>query len=192
MDTVTRIPRNLHVLAIALSASLAAAAGASDLGLRADSDVTRTSRPVRLLRSWEETVKIGNREYPRRVQIVFDYANGWAREDSFDTRGKLVSSRRIVHGLPSPSAEELAEAFEIVRTDPKLGSIFSRFGVALDGGFVLEEETGMPCGPGSRCLQVLLMSSDRAGVIRRVVVDLVPRSLAYSVYLPDFHEGHTR
>ena len=189
---MTRTPKNLYVLAIALWASIAAVAGASDLAWRTNGEITRTSRPVRLLRSWEETVKVGGREYPRRVQIVFDYDNGWAREDSFDTRGKLVSSRKIVQGLPSPSVEELAEAFEIVRTDRKLASIFSRFGVALDGGFVLEEEAGMPCGPGSRCLQVLLMSSDRSGVIRRVVVDLVPRSLAYSVYLPDFHEGHTR
>jgi hypothetical protein len=126
------------------------------------------------------------------VQVVFDYGNGWAREDSFDTRGVLRSSRKIVRGLPAPSPEEIAEAFEIARTDPKLASIFSRFGVALDGGFVLEEDAGMPCGPGTRCLQVLLMSSDRAGVIRRVVVDLVPRSLAYSVYLPDLHGAHPR
>ena len=176
----------------ALAGSIAGAAGASDFAKRTDGAVTRTSRPIRLLRSWEETVKVSGRDQARRVQVVFDYANGWAREDSFDTRGVLRGSRRIVQGLPAPSPEEIAEAFEITRTDPGLASIFSRFAVALDGGFVLEEKAGMPCGPGSRCLQVLLMSSDRSGVIRRVVVDLVPRALAYSAYFPDAHGTHAR
>jgi hypothetical protein len=50
----------------------------------------------------------------------------------------------------------------------------------------------MPCGPGSRCLHVFLLSSDRAGTIRRVVVDLVKREVVYPVYVPAPDQGHGR
>jgi hypothetical protein len=189
---VTKNLRLALVFGTAVLAAAASPAGASELRKApSEAPITPTSRPIRLLRSWEETVKAGGGDQARRVQLVFDYTNGWAREDSYDTRGVLRGSRKIVRGLPAPSQEEIAEAFEITRTDPALASLFSRFAVALDGAFVLEEDEGMPCGPGSRCLQVLLMSSDRAGVIRRVVVDLVPRSLAYTAYFPD-HGVHSR
>ena len=176
-------------------AVLAATVAASALGAdarNAKAPVTLTSRPVRLLRSWQETIKIGDREYPRQVRVVFDYAKGEAREESYDLRGVLRSVRTFREGLPAPSAAEIAEAFAITRADASLASLFGRFSVALDGGFVLEEDAGMPCGPGSRCLHIFLLSSDHAGTIRRVVVDLVKRELAYPVYVPASDQGHGR
>jgi len=171
-------------------AAVSVAAAASDLGL--DANVTRTSRPVRLLRTWEETVKVGEREYPRRVRLVFDYGKGVAREDFYDLHGVLRGSRVIKESMPAPSPEEIAEAFEIVRRDPALASLFARFAVVTEGGFLLQEDPGMPCGPGSRCLHVFLLSSDRSGLIRRLVVDLVSRSIPYPVYTPSAIEGHER
>jgi hypothetical protein len=152
-----------------------------------DSAVTRTSRPVRLLRSWEETVKQKNgTEYPRRVDVVFDYDSGVAFEKFYRLTGELLGSREIAHGLPAPSPEEIAEAFELARRAPELALIFERFkNVVFEGGFVLEEEKGRPCGPGARCLHVFLLSSDRSGLIRRVVVDLAREKLAYRVYTPE-------
>jgi len=174
-----------------LAATVAASAFGAD-ARNAKVPVTLTSRPVRLLRSWQETIKVGDREYPRQVRVVFDYAKGEAREESYDLRGVLRSVRTFREGLPAPSAAEIAEAFAITRADASLASLFGRFSVALDGGFVLEEDAGMPCGPGSRCLHVFLLSSDHAGTIRRVVVDLVKRELAYPVYVPASDQGHGR
>jgi hypothetical protein len=154
--------------------------------------VTRTSRPVRLLRSWYETVKIGGREYPRRVEVLFDYAKGLAREYSYDRNGLLRASRTMTQNMPAPSPEEIAEAFGIARRDPSLASLFARFSVVTEGGFLLQEEEGMPCGPRSRCLHVFLLSSDRSGLIRRLVVDLVTRSIPYPVYMPSAVAGHER
>ena len=184
MTRNSRVVRGLCTAALA--ASVARSASAASQPRRPPDPITRTSRPVRLLRTWSDTVKVEGtgREYPRTVRLVFDYGVGEAREESYDTHGILRATRRIKQNLPAPSPEEIAEAFDITRRDAGLASVFARFAVALDGGFLLEEEAGLPCGPGSRCLHVFLMSSDRAGIIRRVVVDLVRQTIAYPVYTP--------
>lgn len=147
-------------------------------------NVTRTSRPVRLLRTWEENIKMGARELPRRVEVIFDYGEGVARENYYTLDGELVGSRKITQNMPRPSPEEIAEAFALVQRHPDFSPLFSRFRVVPDGGFLLQEDRGKPCGPGSRCLHVFLLSSDRAGLIRRVVVDLVKRDIPYKAYVP--------
>jgi hypothetical protein len=152
--------------------------------------VTRTSRPVRLLRTWEETVKTaGGGEYLRRVDVVFDYRKGTAREDFYDKAGRFTGSRRITQVLPSPSPEEMAEAFSLVRSDLELQTIMTRLSADLTGGFVVEEGKGKPCGPGTRCLLVLVISGDHSGLIRRVVVDLARERIAYRTFDPAEHGG---
>jgi len=42
----------------------------------------------------------------------------------------------------------------------------------------------MPCGPGSRCLQIQILTPDNLGLLRWTVVDLVQRRIAYPVYVP--------
>ena len=149
-------------------------------------DVTPTSRPVRLLRSWEETVKTpGGGEYPRKVEVVFDYARGVGYEIFYSPDGRKTGQMTLGPGHPSPSREEIQEAYGIVRADPEFTRIFKRFNVVLEGGFIFLEQKGRPCGPGSRCMRVFLLSSDRAGTIRQVVVDLVKQRVAYEDFIPD-------
>ncbi len=146
--------------------------------------VTRTSRPVRLLRTWEETIKAGGREFPRRVEVVFDYGLGVARENYYTLDGELTGSRKITQNMPRPSREELTEALAVVHADPELDRIASRRSAIFEGGFALEEGRGERCGPGSRCVQIQLISPDRVGLIRWVVVDLVKRETVYRAYTP--------
>jgi len=152
----------------------------------AQSEVTATSRPLRLLRSWEETVKgTGGREVPRRVDVVFDYEKGVAYENFYTLDGIQTGRMTLGAGHPAPSRVEIREAYDVVRADPEFDRVFKRFKVVFEGGFVLNEDRGKPCGPGSRCLRVFLLSSDRAGTIRQVVVDLVKSQVAYDDYTPD-------
>lgn len=174
-----------------LAAGICAIGSGADIRLPSDG-VTRTSRPVRLLRTWEEAIKVNGRDSARRVRILFDYSRGVALEESYDRRGVLRASRTITQAMPAPSAEEIAEAFRLTRAASELESIFGRFSVVLEGGFLLEEESGKPCGPGSRCLHVFLLSADRAGLIRRVVVDLGSRRIVYPLYTPPEPETHGR
>jgi len=168
-------------LTLAVGATLLCAAALAE---RADI-VTRTSRPVRLLRSWSETIKAsGGREYVRRVELVFDYGKGVARENYYTLEGRLYGSREIKQNQPAPSAEEIAEAKELIRREPHLARIVERRAAEFNGGFLLEEARGLPCGPGSRCLQIQLLTPDHSGLLRWTVVDLVQRKIAYPVYVP--------
>jgi len=162
---------------------LAVLAGAASAG--AEQGVTRTSRPVRLLRSWEEPVKTASGyEFARRVELVFDYRKGVAYQNFYSKDGLQLGQKKITQSLPSPSPQEIEEAFEMVRSDPDMARLFARFHPVLEGGFVFEEARNKPCGPGARCLHVFLLSSDRAGLIERVVVDLARQKIAYRNYVP--------
>ncbi len=163
--------------------ALAVLAGASSAP--AELVITRTSRPVRLLRTWEEPVKTASGyEYTRRVDLVFDYRKGVAYQNFYSADGLRLGSKKIAQTLPAPSPEEIEEAFAMVRADPDLTRMFSRFRPVLEGGFVLEEGRTRPCGPGARCLHVFLLSSDRAGLIERLVVDLARQRIVYRNYVP--------
>jgi hypothetical protein len=174
--------RKCAALALAAAGMLAAASSSSS----AETAVTTTSRPVRLLRRWDETVKAPNgRDYVRHVELVFDYAKGFAQERySWGGDGRIDGTRDIKQSQPSPSAEEVAEAFALVRQDAELGRILARKNGVLEGGFILEEGRSRRCGPGSRCLQIQILSPDREGLVRWTVVDLVKREIAYPVYVP--------
>ena len=183
-----RVPTALLAPVLLAAVALPAAAQSPRVVTRPEAsppEVTRTSRPIRLIRSWEEAVKGDNGvETPRRVEVLFDYDLGVGYQNSYTLEG--VAAGRIVlgPGHPAPSPEEIDEAFDVVRGDPEFAKIFKRFRVVFEGGFLLTEASGRPCGPGSRCLRVFLLSSDRAGTIRQVVVDLVRRKVAYDDFAP--------
>ena len=166
--------------------ALAPLFGASAVLGQAQPAVTTTSRPLRLLRSWEETVKLADgREVARRVDVVFDYDRGVAFENFSGLDGIQTGRMTLGAGQPAPSQEEIQEAYDIVRADPEFERLFKRFRVVFEGGFILTEDKDQPCGPGSRCLRVFLLSSDRAGTIRQVVVDLVKQQLAYDDFVAE-------
>ncbi len=173
--------RDVAARLLAVVGALAAASAQAESG-----GVTATSRPVRLLRSWDETVKAPNgRDYIRHVELVFDYTRGFAQERySSGADARIYGTRDIKQSQPSPSPEEIAEAGDLVRRDAELGRIVARKNAVLEGGFILEEGRGRRCGPGSRCLQIQLLSPDREGLVRWTVVDLVKREIAYPVYVP--------
>ena len=89
------------------------------------------------------------RDTPRRVDLVMDYRKGVAYENFFSTDGAQLGPKKIAQTPPAPSPEEIEEAFGMVRADPDLSRLFARFHPVLEGGFVLEEGRGKPCGPGS-------------------------------------------
>ena len=136
-------------------------------------------RRERLLRAWDDTVKVNGEDVRRRVEVMFDYEAGVAHERVYDIEGRFLSSRAIVKEQPRPSTEEIAEAFGIVEAHPELGRLVSRAKAEPVGGFVLEEAKDRACGPRTRCLQLSLVSPTR-GTLRWVVVDLTRQAVVYS------------
>ena len=153
------------------------------------SAVTESSRPVRLLRNWYDTIKTPNGEIERRVDIIYDYSKAAAYERWYTMEGRMFFERKFVLNTPTPSDKEIEEAFDIVRKDPDLIPIMRRFRAVLDGGFLIEEGRGKACGPGARCLLVQILSPDRSGLIRVVGVDLVKMNIPYRTFVPSEHPG---
>ena len=139
---------------------------------------------TRVLKSWDDTIKEDGRDITRHVNIVFDYSAGVAWEYAYDSSGRAISSRRLTTNLPRPLPEEIAEAVAILRADPLVGRIMSRAKARPEGGFLLEEGAGQPCGPRTRCIQILLMAENSMGLLRRAVVDLTKSAVAYASYVP--------
>ena len=148
-------------------------------------DRSRHATDLRVVRSWRDTVKIRGRDEPRTVEIVFDHGAGVARRRVYDADGDLVSDEALADS-PQPSSEEVAQAFGKIRKDPELGSLLRRNRAVLDGGFLLREAEGEPCGPGSRCIQVFMLSESRRDLLRRSAIDLRRERIAH----PDLPPGH--
>jgi hypothetical protein len=138
---------------------------------------------TRVLKTWNDTVMLDDREVERRVTIVFDYNEGVAWEYAYDSSGKQISARRITANPPRPSQEEFDDAVAILKADPQIGRVMARTNARPEGGFLLEEEKG-PCGPRTRCIQILLMAENSMGLLRRSVVDLVKGRIVYASFVP--------
>ena len=113
--------------------------------------VTRTSRPVRLLRSWEEPVKVANgRETraPRRSRLRLRRGRG-VREFLHAFRHRARARRGSRRACRRPRPRRSPRPSSVVRNDPGLARLLARFHLVLEGGFVLEEGRGKPCGPGA-------------------------------------------
>jgi hypothetical protein len=171
-------PSAVLMLVLALSATAALAAAAD----RAAPSPTRGVVPrSRVLRAWDETVKVDGRDVPRRVEIVFDYDRGEARQVA--RQDGEVKETLLLHEQPAPTAEEFEEAVAILDADASLARVMRRTGGVPTGGFILEEPEGA-CGLRTRCLQILIVTPNGYGLLRRVVVDLTRRAIVYRAYIP--------
>ncbi|MEM9997473.1 MAG: hypothetical protein AAF809_07200 [Bacteroidota bacterium] len=137
---------------------------------------------TRVLRAWSEPVKLSDGTTDTYAnEIVFDYATGEARQVVRDSAGRLVTSFPVRQPRPTPA--EMTEARTLLMAETEFQALRSARPFDADGGFILLEDAGMPCGPGSRCLQLdLLDTADRTQRVGYVVVDLVTRTVVY----PDF------
>jgi hypothetical protein len=141
---------------------------------RAGRELSRGASPhemdLQVVRSWRDTVKIQGRDEPRSVEVVYDRGAGVARRRIYDAAGTLVSDVELAD-QPQPSSEEVSRAFAKVRRDPDLGNVLRVNRAVLDGGFLLRETEGEPCGPDTRCLQVFMLSESRGDLLGRSLID---------------------
>jgi hypothetical protein len=124
-----------------------------------------------LLRSWQDEVKIDGSDHLRRVEIVYDYGLGKARRRVYDAQDLLISDE-VLAEQPRPNPAEIEEAFNTVRRDPELGRLARSLNAQFDGGFLVREPEGKPCGPPTRCVQVHMLSESRRKMHHRSAVDL--------------------
>ena len=110
-------------------------------------------------------------------------------ENVYDEDGALLE-RRPGPRVPTPSREEIDVAIGIVTNDPVLGQIIGDLQAYVDGGFILDEEAGRPCGPRTRCLQIFAFRRGAGEVpLFRAVVDLTKDSASAIVYRDSWDQG---
>ena len=157
-----RCTRAYQLSAVALAAACAVLAAAPSAALDG----------VRVLRAWDEAVEVDETMVSGRIEIVFDYDQGLAFEQIYNAEGELID-RRPGPRIPTPSREEIDDAIAIVSADPTLGAIIAAHHAYVDGGFILDEAAGKPCGPRSRCLQIFAFRTEAGEFpLFRAVVDL--------------------
>ena len=111
-----------------------------------------------VLRSWQDRVKLDGRDQDRRIEIVFDYESGLTRRLVYDARDRLISEEALAE-QPRATPAEIEKAFDTVRRDPELGRLARQSDIVVDGGFLLREAPGKPCGPTTRCAGSRLAAS---------------------------------
>ena len=92
------------------------------------------------------------------------------------------------------SGSDVLALIERTQTDTRtevatVNTRLARFTAELEGGFLIEEGRGAPCGPGAGCLLSQVLSPDRSGLIRVVGVDLVKQTIPYRQFVPSEHPG---
>ncbi len=143
-----------------------------------------SSGAERLLRSWQDTVKIHGRDQARTIEVVYDSVAGVALRRTYDADGSLLFEQPLA-SQPQPSREEIEEAFAMVRNDEALGALARMADAQIDGGFILDEAEGEPCGRGTRCIQVFMLSQSRWGLLRHSAVDMRNQRIAHRSYRTD-------
>jgi hypothetical protein len=167
-------------------------AGAVALAAAIGSGTASAADGVRVLRAWDESVEVGGKAVRGRVELVFDYEQGLAFEQIYDGKGQLVD-RRPGPRIPTPSREEIDEAIAVVSADPTMGAVIEAHKAYVDGGFILDESAGRPCGPRSRCLQIFAFRTDAGEIpLFRAVVDLTKDGASSIVYRDSWDQGAPR
>jgi phage-related tail fiber protein len=173
-------------LLLALATTVALGAGAAE---KAES--AKAKARTRVVRTWLEPVTVKGVAAMNRITYVFDYDAGVFSKTVQDAAGQTLESKTYAPGEieVAPSKVEIAEAFEMVRSDPEFSRILDNTNGQLMGGFGLDEKAGLPCGPGARCIHVQINSEDGWGLVRWAVVDLAKSGFAYRSYRPEMSEG---
>lgn len=115
----------------------------------------------------------------RRVLAVvtFNYSRGVATRYLVNAESAEILREETLRGRPQASPEEIRDATEIIRGDPELGRLLQEGG-GVGGGFIVD-------GPRSatanhRFIQLHILASGRARILRMVIVDLTDGKIAYS------------
>ena len=151
--------------------------------------VSAADPAVRVLRGWDEIIDTADGPAKGRIELVFDYEQGLGFENVYDTHGNLIE-RRPGPRVPTPSREEIDAAIDIVSNDPVLGQVIRDLQAYVDGGFILDEDAGKPCGPRTRCLQIFAFRRGAGEVpLFRAVVDLTKDPSSAIVHRDSWDQG---
>jgi hypothetical protein len=119
----------------------------------------------------------------RRVLAVvtFNYSRGVATRYLVDAESSEILNEEILRGRPQSSPAEIQEATDLIRSDPQFGRLLQE-SAGIEGGFIVDgpRSATTRAAPNHRFIQLHILASDRARILRMVIVDLTDRKIAYS------------
>ena len=131
-------------------------------------------RALRVVR--EPSEKEASRKHLASV-VLFNYTLGKATRFVIDSSTGALVREEPLRGRPQASEEELQEAATIIQADAEHARLM-RAGGILEGGFIVDGPLGTP--PLHRFLQLQVLTADRRGIQRLVIVDLTAGAIASS------------
>ncbi len=131
-----------------------------------------------LVREYVDSIKTDAGDQYQKIQYGWDYDLGSAKIITYSMDGKLLSTEVANDLTLNTSEAELAYAFELVRSSPKLKIASARPDATIYGGFSYrnasdQSPAAVYCRAKSRCIHVLI-SGGIAGEILygHAIVDL--------------------
>jgi hypothetical protein len=109
--------------------------------------------------------------------VVFNYSQGNATRLIMDSSNGAVLREERLRGRPQASEEERQEARQVIRADPEHARMLEAGGV-LEGGFVVDAPRRQSMR--DRFIQFQILTSNRLGLQRVVIVNLTNRRIAES------------
>lgn len=164
---------------------LALGFAAAALGLALAPAASAQDRAPRLLRAWEDPVKLADgSEAVYRYEVTYDYDTGLTLRHAYDESGALVETVELSPPT-APLPQEIEEALAIVHADEAVSGLAARSGARIEGGFILFGDQHPACAAPARCLQFDVMTPDRTESLRFVVVDLRTGTIVERNLFPD-------
>jgi hypothetical protein len=109
--------------------------------------------------------------------VVFNYSQGKATRLIMDSSNGAVIREERLRGRPQASEEERQEARQVIRADLEHARMLEAGGV-LEGGFVVDAPRRQSMR--DRFIQFQILTSNRQGLQRLVIVNLTTRRIAES------------
>ena len=181
---------SLHLSTFLAIAMLAACATAppTRLGSTIDHVPTMTlpdGHVAVLVRSFEDEVKLPDgTEERRRVEYLWDYSAGIARERHLTMAGAVLSDETLPFVTMHAIEAELDFAVTLLRANPEIDARFTA-DTDIYGGFAFREPGHAICDAGSRCIHVIVSRDQGRFKVAHAIVDLQTARVVDDDYDPD-------
>lgn len=139
---------------------------------------------VVIVRSYGDEFKIDGRDVKVTVEYGWDYNRSTAIERISTPEGVLISANEQPDLTLNLTDAEREYAFELAGKHPQLANQFKRAGHVY-GGFSYREADDPACFRGSRCVHVVMSTTDGYRKLAHAIVDLQKGVVVHPNYEPD-------
>ncbi|MEO8671356.1 MAG: hypothetical protein ABI411_08590 [Tahibacter sp.] len=134
----------------------------------------------------EDVFRENDQDIPVIVEYGWDYRAGMGVQRVYNRDGSFRSERALPGQTLGFTDPEIELAFALTREAPELAVQLSEPNLNFYAGFRYLDSGDVACGPGSRCLHVIVSGGDDGQrPIAHAIVDLMKRRMVHPFFTPD-------